>query len=160
MGSNYVWSLDGIAAEEDGEVETDNVIVALHGVKLNGETTGVASFIRVLTTNGDCGESDEDRSLFTYAGEEVGFLEEIFSIFQSESDCGKHTVRESTFLVHSKYPNAPEPQGCTIRSRFLERLKVCCFWKRNTSLATGMPPIVLLCALQDVSGDTSEAIES
>ena len=75
MGSNYVWSLDGIAAEEDGEVEADDVVVALHGVKLNGETTGVASFIRVLTTNGDCGESDEDRSLFTYAGEEVGFLE-------------------------------------------------------------------------------------
>jgi hypothetical protein len=74
---NYVWSLNGIATEEDGEVETDNVIVALHGVELNGETTGVAGFIRVLTANGDGRESDEDRSLFTYAGEEVGFLEGI-----------------------------------------------------------------------------------
>ena len=75
MRSNYVWSLDRIAAEEDGEVKTDDVVVALHGIELNGETTGVAGFIRVLTANGDGRESDEDRSLFTYAGEEVGFLE-------------------------------------------------------------------------------------
>lgn len=54
------------------------------------------------------------------------------------------TVNAVTFLVHSKNPKAPEPLGCTIRSTTLERLNVCCFWNKKTSLATGMPPIVLL----------------
>jgi hypothetical protein len=56
-------------------------------------------------------------------------------------------VRPATSLVHSKYPKAPEPHGWTIRSRFFDRLKCCCFWNRNTSLARGRPPMVLLCAL-------------
>ena len=33
------------------------------------------------------------------------------------------------------------------RSRFLDRLKVCCFWSKNVSLTSGSPPTVLLCAL-------------
>ena len=59
----------------------------------------------------------------------------------------KHTVRPLTSLVVSKYPKAPDPQGCTMRSRFFDRLKVCCFWNKKTSLATGIPPMFLLCAL-------------
>lgn len=35
--------------------------------------------------------------------------------------------------------------GCTILSRFFERLKCCCFWRRNASETNGKPPAVLLC---------------
>jgi len=77
LRSDYVWALDGIAAEKDREVKTDDVIVALHGVELDGEATGVASFIGVLTANRNRRETDEDGSLFAYAGEEVGFREGI-----------------------------------------------------------------------------------
>jgi hypothetical protein len=76
LRSDYVWALDGIAAEKDREVKTDDVIVALHGIELDGEATGVASFIRVFTANRNRRETDEDGSLFAYAGEEVGFLKE------------------------------------------------------------------------------------
>jgi hypothetical protein len=41
--------LDWVAAEEDGEVQTHDVVVALHGVELDGESTRVASFVRVLS---------------------------------------------------------------------------------------------------------------
>ena len=56
------------------------------------------------------------------------------------------TVRLDTFLVVSKYPKAPDPQGCTIRSRFFDLLKVCCFCSSQTSLTRGIPPMFLLCA--------------
>ena len=75
MRPDDIGTLNGIAAKEDWKVEANNVVVSLLSIELDRKPTGVASFIRVLTTNGDCGESDEDRSLFTYAGEEVGFLE-------------------------------------------------------------------------------------
>ena len=38
--------------------------------------------------------------------------------------------------------------GDHLRSRFFDRLKVCCFCSRNVSLTRGRPPTVLLWALQ------------
>jgi len=38
----------------------------------------------------------------------------IYDIKESKSESKKHTLSHSCFLVHSKYPNAPEPQGCTM----------------------------------------------
>jgi hypothetical protein len=34
-----------------------------------------------------------------------------------------------------------------MRSKFFDLLNCCCFWNSQTSLATGMPPMFLLCSL-------------
>ena len=72
---DHIGTLDGVAAEEDGKVETDNVVVALGGVELDGEATGVAGLVGELTAQSDSGEAHEDGGLLTRLLEEVGLGE-------------------------------------------------------------------------------------
>lgn len=72
LGADDVGALDGVAAEEDGEVEPDDVVVALHGVELDGEAARVAALVGELAAKGDVGEADEHGGLFADRGEEVG----------------------------------------------------------------------------------------
>ena len=43
LGANDVGTLDRITAEKDGEVEADDVVVALAGIELDGETARITS---------------------------------------------------------------------------------------------------------------------
>lgn len=74
LRADDIGALNGIAAEEDGEIEAHDVVVAFGGVELDGKATGVAAFVGKLTAKGDGRETGEDGGLFTHAGEEVGFL--------------------------------------------------------------------------------------
>lgn len=83
LGTDNIGSLDRVAAEEDREVEANNVVVAprmkksanctlrtrlrldhlLLGVELDSKTTRVASLVRELTTQGNGRETNEDGCL-------------------------------------------------------------------------------------------------
>jgi hypothetical protein len=56
------------------EIEANNVVVAFHGVKLDGKATRVTGLVRVLTADSNSGEADEDGRLFADGRQEVGFL--------------------------------------------------------------------------------------
>ena len=126
-------------------VEADHIVVAILSVVLDGEAPRVTTRIGELATEGHSGEPEEDW------GSLSGVT--IQACLERRFITPDNTHRESwvrTFvywlmsLVHSKYPNAPEPEGCTIRSKVLARLKVCCFCIRKKSLTTGIPPMFLL----------------
>jgi len=46
-------------------VQSDNIVVALTSVELDGKATRVASGVRELTADSDSGEAEEERSLAT-----------------------------------------------------------------------------------------------
>ena len=50
-------------------------IVSFHGVELDSEAARIARFVRKFTSGSNGGESNEDRSLLTDTGQEVGFLQ-------------------------------------------------------------------------------------
>lgn len=92
LRTDDIGALDGVTAEEDWlnklsalvlfvtfgkpthEVQANNVVVALLGVELDGETSWVTSLIGELTTEGDGRETNEDRGLLADRGQEVCFL--------------------------------------------------------------------------------------
>lgn len=74
LGPDHVGTLNGVTAEEDWEVQADNVVVAFLGVEFDGESTRVSGLIRKFAAKGDGTEADEDRSLLSDGLEEVGFL--------------------------------------------------------------------------------------
>jgi hypothetical protein len=89
LGADNVWSLNGIATEEDRlpslagepskpesthEVEADNVVVSLTSVQLDGKATRVTGLIWVLAADGYSGEADKGWCLLADGGQEVGFL--------------------------------------------------------------------------------------
>ena len=74
LRADNVGTLDRITAEEDGEVEADNVVVAFSGVELDGKTTRVACFVWVFSAHCDSTKADKDRCLLANTGEEVCFL--------------------------------------------------------------------------------------
>lgn len=71
LGVDEVGELDGVLDEENGGVVSDDVIVALLGVELNGETTRITLQVRSTTLTGNGGESQEDRSLLANLAEET-----------------------------------------------------------------------------------------
>lgn len=82
LRTNDVWALDGVTAEEYGEIEADKIVVSLLSVKFDGKTTGVASFIWILTARRDGAKTDEDGGLFPYSLQEFG-LGEVGDVFGS-----------------------------------------------------------------------------
>lgn len=72
LGTDHVWSLDRVAAEEYWKVESDDIVVALAGVELDCETSGIASLVRELSTKCDRGESNEGGSSLARTLEEIG----------------------------------------------------------------------------------------
>jgi hypothetical protein len=71
LRADDIRSLDGVTTEEDREVESDNVVVALAGVKLDRETSRVTSLIWKLPAKGDSRETNEGRCLLAGTLEEV-----------------------------------------------------------------------------------------
>lgn len=67
LRADHVGALDRITAEENGPVETDDVVVTFAGVELDGETAGVARRVGKLTAEGDGGEAHEDGGLDAFA---------------------------------------------------------------------------------------------
>ena len=55
-------------------IEADNIIVALFGVELDGESTRIAGFIWEFAAKRHGRETNEDGCLFSDSGKEVGFL--------------------------------------------------------------------------------------
>jgi hypothetical protein len=89
LRADNVRSLNRITAKEDGldmlawpmnglwrayKVKANDVVVALHGVELDGHATRVASLIRILAANSHGRKANERRSLLTNASQEVSFL--------------------------------------------------------------------------------------
>jgi hypothetical protein len=72
LGTDDIGALDGIATEEDGEVQANDIVVALLGVELDGESTRVTGLVGELTAESDSGETHEDGSLLANSGQEVG----------------------------------------------------------------------------------------
>jgi len=94
LRANDIGTLDGITAEEDGlnmsesspacsvdilsyPVKTNDIVVTLASVELDGETTRVTGSVWELTTDGDSGESKEERSLAANTREEVRLFSQI-----------------------------------------------------------------------------------
>ena len=50
LRANDIGTLNGISAEEDGEVETNNIVVTLAGVELDGKATRVPGEIGELSS--------------------------------------------------------------------------------------------------------------
>jgi hypothetical protein len=93
LGTDDIGALDRVATEEDyfeeeesvvsivssgkmlqrltWPVQSDDVVVSLSSVKLDGKATRVASGVRELTADGDSGESNEERSLAADCAEQV-----------------------------------------------------------------------------------------
>jgi hypothetical protein len=63
--------LDRITAEEDWEVESNDVVVTLTSVELDSKTSGVASLIGELPAKGDSRETNKGRCLLAWTLEEV-----------------------------------------------------------------------------------------
>jgi len=91
LRANDIGTLNGVTAEEDGlavselnpisnvirltyPVETDDIVVTLASVELDGETTRVTGSIWEFTTDCDSGESKEEGRLAANATEEVRLL--------------------------------------------------------------------------------------
>jgi len=91
LRANDIGALDWVTAEEDGldrselkstfdvilltyPVETNDIVVTLASVELDGETTRVTGSIWKLTTNSDSRESKEEGRLAANAAEEVRLL--------------------------------------------------------------------------------------
>lgn len=89
LRADNIRSLNRITAKEDGldmlawprnglwrahKVKANDVVVALHGVELDGHATRVASLIRILAANSHGRKANEGRSLLTNASQEVSFL--------------------------------------------------------------------------------------
>lgn len=99
LTSDNVWSLDWISAEEDWEIEADNIVVTLalvllatarlrewhtYRVELDSKTTRIARKIWKLSAKSDSRISDEDRCLGTDALQEVrlGQMGHVFRDFE------------------------------------------------------------------------------
>ena len=72
LGANNVRALNWVAAEEDREVQADNVVVSFASVQLDGKPSGVASLIRELTAKSDRRKPDKSRSPLARTLQEVG----------------------------------------------------------------------------------------
>ncbi|KAJ8612316.1 hypothetical protein MRB53_037526 [Persea americana] len=75
LTSDVVRTLHRIADEEDGPVQTDDIVVAFLGVELDRETSRIASEIGKLLAKRDGGEAQEQRSLLADLGEECGLCQ-------------------------------------------------------------------------------------
>ena len=72
LRADHVWALNGVSAEENGEIEAYNIVVAFTSIELQCETAWVAGCVGEFTTQGDRGEADKDWGLNADAAEEVG----------------------------------------------------------------------------------------
>jgi hypothetical protein len=77
LRTDHVRTLDGVAAKEDGKVETDDVVVSLPGVELDSKSTRVTSLVWILTANGNGGKTNKDGCLLANTRQEVGFLRQL-----------------------------------------------------------------------------------
>src|SRR5664279_1224511 len=72
QGMNQIRELDGISDEEDGQVIAYNIVVALLGIELRGESPHVPYRVCRSSATGDSGEPDEDRRLLAWVLQEFG----------------------------------------------------------------------------------------
>lgn len=100
LRANHIGTLNGISTEEYGlqdvsssgsifgpticphKVESDNVIVALRGVKLDGKSARVPPLVWELAAKSHGREPHKDGRLLPAAGQEVGFLRSIRSFIR------------------------------------------------------------------------------
>jgi len=75
LRANDIWSLDRVATEENGEVQANNVVVALLCVELDGEATRVTGLIGKLSSQSDGREAHKDGGLFADGLEKIRFLQ-------------------------------------------------------------------------------------
>lgn len=73
LRSDVVRTLERVPDEEHGEVQANKIIVSILGVKLDGVTTRVSCFIRVLSAVRNSRETAEDRGFLADGGEEGRF---------------------------------------------------------------------------------------
>lgn len=130
---------------------------------LDSESTRVAARVRELFSEGDGGETNKDGGLFTsltvQTGLEntlvllnwrvgaltyLGVFGHVFGTLKVSKRTRPCGVDHSYAIVNTISPY--RTLGDNIRSKVFDLLKVCCFWNRNVSLATGIPPTFLLCA--------------
>lgn len=116
LGADNIRPLDRIAAEEDWEVEANQVVVALTRVELDRKTARIACEVRELAAQRDRTEAYKDGRLFTYFAQKVG-LGSISIIGRLEERSWKTLVCFEMSCVTSKLPNAPLPQGWTMPTR-------------------------------------------
>jgi len=103
LRTNDIGTLNGITTEEDGlnrsaflwffdyeagltyPVETNDIIVTLASVELDGKTTRITSGVWKFTTDCNGGESEEERSLAADAREKVGLVNALDPRLVSQS---------------------------------------------------------------------------
>ncbi len=105
----------------------------MEGIEVDSKPSRVASRVWELSAKGNGTEANKDWRLLAASLQKVGLAassassqylplkkkqadhqRSIYDIKESKSESKKHTLSHSCFLVHLKYPNAPEPQGCTM----------------------------------------------
>lgn len=113
LRADNIRSLDGIAAEEDWEVEANHVIITFTGVELDHKTMRITWEIRELAAQRDGTKAYEDGRLPTYFAQKERLYS--FSIIgHLEKWRWKTLVYFEISCVSSKLPNAPLPQGWTM----------------------------------------------
>ena len=116
--------LGRIAEEEDWGVIVDPVPVALLGVKLDSETSGVTSSVWRTLLTADSGETKDKRGLLAGLAEHVngGDVGDVVCNFElCDHNVSTSIVQEGQLLIVPPY--APAPLACTTRSGIRSRSK-------------------------------------
>jgi hypothetical protein len=72
LRSDDVRTLDGIATEEDREIQTHDIVVALAGVEFDGKASWIPGQVGKLASQGHCRVAKEDGCLRSESLEKVG----------------------------------------------------------------------------------------
>ena len=109
LAVDEVGELDGVLDEEDGGVVTDHIVVALLGVVLDGEATGVTVAIVGTALTSNSGEAEEDWGPLANGVHESGLAEtskkrQFKFVFRNFLSQLQHLIPESHQGAHSTRP--------------------------------------------------------
>ena len=91
----HIWEFDGVTDEEDWQIVSDQIIVAVFGVEFYCKPSGIAGCVGRPSGTHYGGKADEDRGLF------LGVLEKLCTrIFCHALVRLEVAVGASTFSVH------------------------------------------------------------
>jgi len=92
-GMNAVRASLGISADEDGEIDHEEIPVSLFSVKLDGESSDISFDIWISLLNEGSGESGKDLGLLPHLREELG-LADVADVV-GDSECSMGSVSQS-----------------------------------------------------------------